>query len=145
MFPSIAWKIWSRSEGGAETIDRPGTYIWYFIVPFPKSGIGWSVKIPLTDWTVSVTDVKSWNGGSKVYTEITNAKANISVTEAKLSPLQINALLAIGVFAALALLVDRIERVSPLLTVAVYGAVIIAVILVYVLYVQPSLKKRKKA
>jgi len=142
MFASISWPIWTRSAGGAETIDRPGTYIWYFIIPFPQSAIGWSVKIPLTDWTVTVTDVKSRNGGSKVYTEITNAKAN--VTQAKLSPLQINAILAIGVFAALALLVDRIERVSPLLTVAVYGAVIIALILVYVLYVQPSLKKRRK-
>lgn len=143
MFPSIAWPIWTRSKGGAETIDRPGTYIWYFIVPFPQAGLGFTVKIPLTDWTLKVTDIDRWNGGSKVYTEITNAKAD--VVEARFSPLQINALLAIGVFAALALLVDRIERVSPLLTVAVYGAVIIALIVVYVLYVQPAIKKRKKA
>jgi hypothetical protein len=142
MFDWIALPIWTRSGGGVETINQPGEYIFYVIVPVPDQLIGTSFKIPLTDWRVTVNKIKDWGKGSKVYVQIDNDKA--AIKEAKLSPLQIDALLGIGLLAAFALLVDRISKVSPVLTFLVYGTILVVLISLYVRYGHPWLKAKMK-
>lgn len=140
MFGLIDIPIWSKSGGGLSTINEPGQYVLYIIVTVPQSLVGTSLKIPGTDWRLTVSSIKSWQSGSKVYVDITNEKA--AVNEA-LSPLQINALLGIGLLAAFALLVDRISKVSPMITIAVYGVILIVLAVIYIRYVHPHLKGRK--
>lgn len=141
MFGPIAIPIWTRDGGGVESINEPGTYILYVKIPVPEGLIGKSINVPLTNWRATITDIKPWSGGSKVYTEIGPQSA--TVAEARLSPLQINLFLGIGLFAAFALVVDRISKVSPMMTVAIYGVILVVAMVVYVRYVHPLLKRKR--
>lgn len=141
MFGLFDIPIWTRSGGGVSAINEPGTYVLYVIIPVPSSLIGTSFNIPGSSWRLTVSDIKPWKNGSKVFIDV---GPQVGVNEAGLSPLQIDAILGIGLLAAFALLVDRISKVSPLITFAVYGVILIVLVFSYVRWIHPWIKGRGK-
>jgi hypothetical protein len=133
MFPWITIPLWTRSNGGIDSISEPGTYVLHCTLAYyVVSILGLQGKaVALAGWTATVKNVSenTRQGGTDIVVEIgptkaaaTTDKYGLQVNEAALSPLQISALIGTGLFLSLALFIDRVEKASPTLSLIIYSA-----------------------
>lgn len=134
----IGIPIWTKSSTSLGTISEPGTYYLHCTIAVPKSGVLSPVgqSFSLFGWFVRCTDVRDDDKGGSTITIVVGGDQQKGVNESALSPLQISALLGIGLLAAFALFIDRIEKASPILTTLIYGFLVIVLIVLYKKFVQ---------